>query len=128
MYYVLAIMLPHQLPNMNACTHTGFKMEPMMLGFLLLLLYGSCLTIVGGQTCEPMCKFGYYTAMEHSNLTWLFFCIFLYVGMAVCTGDRSTYQLYTLFLINTHAILYLSVAIPASRQHCSWNIDIEDFE
>ena len=51
------IRLPHQLSNMNTCTQTEFKMESMMLGFLLLLLYGSCLTI-GGQTCELMCKFG----------------------------------------------------------------------
>ena len=69
MYYVLAIMLPHQLPNMNACTHTGLKMELTMLGFLMLLLHGRCWAIVGNETCEPLCKFGYYTAMEHSNLT-----------------------------------------------------------
>ena len=35
--------------------------------------------------------------------------LYISVGVAVCIGDCCMYQLYTLFLINTHAILYLSV-------------------
>jgi len=53
MYHVY-IILPHQLSNMNACTHTGFKMESMMLGFLLLLLHGSFWVIAGNKTWTYM--------------------------------------------------------------------------
>jgi len=86
-------------------------MESTMLGFLLLLLHGSCWVTVGNKTCELMCKFGYYTAMEHSNLTWLY--LYISVDVAVCTGDRSMYIPTVYTFLNLH--LYLSVfLLPGS--------------
>jgi len=45
-----------QLSNMY--THQD-RMKSTVLGCLLLLLDGSCWMVVGGQTCELTCKFGY---------------------------------------------------------------------
>jgi len=64
MYYV-----HHASPFYIDVLFTGIKMESNVLGLLLLLMYGSCWMVVGGQTCLT-CKSGIRCIWGHS-VHWL---------------------------------------------------------